>query len=458
MAPEIYFYNSLTRQKERFEPIEPGKVKLYVCGPTVYDEAHLGHARCYMTWDVLNRFLRFMGFEVTYVRNITDVDDKILNRAKQEGISPQAVAEKYTQRFHDVMAQLNVLSPTHEPRATAYLAQMHAMIETLIATDYAYPTSTGVYYNTQKKQNYGNLCHQSLDDLQSGARIDVDPEKKSPLDFALWKLTPESEGQGYPSPFGYGRPGWHIECSAMSHSVLGEQLDIHAGGMDLIFPHHQNEIAQSEAFTGVTPFVKTWMHNGFVNVSGEKMSKSLGNFSTIATLLETYDPNTLRYFLLSQHYRTPVNFNDEALQGAKNRVQKIQANITRLSQQGNIETQAASIVPKALIEALCDDLNTPNALRELDSLYNENQFTSFLLAAELLGFGFSPKESSQETEITAYVTSQIESRQLARVNKDWATSDRIRDELAAQGIILEDHKDGRTTWIYDASRATAPTP
>ena len=325
---ELSLFNSLTKQLETFLPLAPPAVSMYVCGPTVYDEAHLGHARCYIVWDVLYRLLQCQGYTVRYVRNITDVDDKILNRAKSNGEHPSELAQRFTQRFHAVMGDLNVLSPTLETKATEYIPSMIAMIEGLLASNHAYKGGDGtVYFNVAAKKDYGKLKGQNLDDLESGARVDVDDNKKNPLDFALWKPAPLSDPLVWEAPFGSGRPGWHIECSAMSFTELGERIDIHCGGLDLIFPHHENEIAQSECFTGKAPFANVWLHNGFVNVSGDKMSKSLGNFATIAQLMEQYDANTLRYFILSHHWRSPVDFTHDALESAKNRVEKCHRNV-----------------------------------------------------------------------------------------------------------------------------------
>ncbi|MEM0951076.1 MAG: cysteine--tRNA ligase [Cyanobacteria bacterium P01_H01_bin.74] len=343
----LHFFNSSTGTVMPFHLHQKGlqqePVKLYVCGPTVYDKAHLGHARCYTTWDVLYRLLCFLGYRVVYVRNVTDVDDKILNRAASRQVSPKTLAEENYQAFTADMTALNLLQPTQEPRATEHIADMIAGIETLIANQSAYVTPDGsVYFNVSEKADYGKLkfCStdpdvlaKNLSDLQAGARVELDSLKHAPLDFALWKAIDPDDPNGWESPWpsshekpekkGWGRPGWHMECSAMNRAIFGDQIDIHAGGADLIFPHHENEIAQSEAMTGVTPFAKFWMHNGFVNVSGEKMSKSLGNFSTVETLLQRYDCNTLRYFLLTHHYRMPVDFTDEALQSAESRLRKL---------------------------------------------------------------------------------------------------------------------------------------
>ena len=309
-TPTLRLYNTLPGQTEIFEPLEAEKVRLYVCGPTVYDDAHLGHASCYITWDVLYRFLKFLGYDVTYARNVTDVDDKILKRAAELNVSPHEVARKNYESFTADMAALNCLPPDQEPFATGHIPQMITAIQALIDKNAAYVTPEGtVYFRVSAKDNYGALSKKPLDDLKSGARVEVDPHKESPLDFALWKHVSEEEqakpDHAYESPWGKGRPGWHIECSAMNHAIFGKQIDIHAGGADLVFPHHENEIAQSECWldlSGKTPndrFAKYWMHNGFVNVSGEKMSKSLGNFSTVKKVLERYDANTIRYFLLT---------------------------------------------------------------------------------------------------------------------------------------------------------------
>lgn len=501
MKPSVKLYNTLTRQLESFEPQGPAgqAVKLYVCGPTVYDEAHLGHARCYITWDILYRFLKFCGYTVQYVRNITDVDDKILARARENGESPEALAQRFTQRFHAVMDRLHVLPPTDEPRATAYIPQMITLITGLLDKGIAYQgeTTGTIYYDVSQKSDYGELCHQSLDDLQSGARVEVAAEKRSPLDFALWKPADKNEPAVWEAPWSWGRPGWHIECSAMSYALLGEQLDIHAGGLDLVFPHHQNEIAQSEAFTGKKPFAKYWLHNGFVNVSGEKMSKSLGNFSTVEAMLHLYDAETLRYFLLTHHYRSPVDFSEQALEGAKNRVTKIKGHLQRLANQGAlagltdnpeaaIQARTAEPSIQAWIEAMASDLNTAQALSILDGLFDvavsgkaadsEQALSDFLGLSQWMGFDFIPQVdlsgaldglraiyrelANQLTEEPAalsletdsaetVLTDILEARALVREQKNWALSDWIRDELARLGITLQDRKGQLPAWTYE---------
>lgn len=492
MGKHLKLYNTLSQGEQEFHPLSEGKVKMYVCGPTVYDDAHLGHARCYITWDVVFRFLTFLGYDVTYVRNVTDVDDKILNRAKDLGMTPEAVAEKNYESFQADMQALNVLPPTHEPRATHYIRQMIEAITVLIDKGAAYPTPDGtVYYRTASKADYGKLSKKPLDDLQAGARVEVDPHKESPLDFALWKGVADANETGWDAPWGRGRPGWHIECSAMSRSLLGDQLDIHAGGADLIFPHHENEIAQSEAWTGHTPFVKYWLHNGFVNVSGEKMSKSLGNFATIKTMLARYDANTLRYFLLTHHYRMPVDFNDEALQGAENRTVKIhrtlkeavellglgKAEISQLAEPASQKHPEAATLLEKFREAMQSDFNTPQALAVLNELMGHLNLTDpdslkSRLAAVLEVFGilgFSTESLFEKPQLPAdelrtiynELTGQwlepdrdpeaclneiIELRKTAKATKNWPQADAIRKHMTDIGILLKDNKDGTTTW------------
>lgn len=319
---QLKVYNSLTRELEEFKPIEPGKVKIYVCGPTVYDHSHLGHARCYIIWDVVTRYLKFRGYELQYVRNITDVDDKIINRAKESNVKPAEIAEKFIGEFKKDMETINVAHPDIEPKATEYVNEMINLAVELLEKGNAYLTSGGVYFSVDSFNGYGKLSHQNLEDLRSGARVATDEEKKNPLDFALWKLVDESEEVYWESPWGKGRPGWHTECCVMIHKLMGKTIDIHAGGLDLAFPHHENERAQSEALTGQT-FVNYWMHNGFVNVESEKMSKSLDNFKTIKELAESYDSNTIRLFILTNHYRMPVDFRHDALSSAKKGIKKI---------------------------------------------------------------------------------------------------------------------------------------
>jgi cysteinyl-tRNA synthetase len=460
--------NTLTGQKEAFQPLEPGRAKLYVCGPTVYDAAHLGHARCYITWDVLVRFLKFAGYDVTYVRNVTDVDDKIINRARDRGQTPKDVAETNYESFRRDMTDLNTLPPSQEPRATEHIPGMVAAIEDLIAKGAAYVTPSGtVYYRVAYKADYGHLSKKPLDDLQSGSRVEVDPEKESPLDFALWKPFPAEPGYTWPSPWGHGRPGWHIECSAMNRAILGDQIDIHAGGADLIFPHHENEIAQTEAWINPPeacsgehkkPFARYWLHNGFVNVSGEKMSKSLGNFSTIRSLLGRYDANTIRYFLLTNHYRMPVDFNDEALQAAENRTQKIRRAFEEAHRRLGQPVEMLSADHPALAEflqAMQDDMNTARALAALDAAVKEmnrrvadnadhlaEATAASLTIYSQLGFNPALGAATDTDHLDEELHQLLTERNAARKAKDWATADRLRDELKARGYAIVDQKDG----------------
>ena len=451
-------HNSYTNQIEEFKPIEENKVKMYVCGPTVYDNAHLGHARCYITWDVLYRYLKFKGYDVTYCRNVTDVDDKILKKSEKEGKTPEEVSGYWYKKFTESMNALNNLKPDIEPFATKTLGEMIAINKDLINNGYAYESNGDVYFRVKKFPKYGYLSKQPIDQLESGARIEVGDQKEDPLDFALWK---KDEKFGYKSPWGVGRPGWHIECSAMSRKHLGKTIDIHAGGADLIFPHHENEIAQSECANGCK-FVNYWLHNGFVTINKEKMSKSLGNFLTIDDLLKTYDANTIRFFILTNHYRMPVEFSDEALQAASNGVKRIM-NVKRTPIDETLDlTQFEEY--KEFVEAMDDDLNTSKALAVLFDLTNKANkdvpyaFTLLHKLAETLGFTFEKAKLSEEElklkleEISAKLGETfssmeeiIEKRKIARAEKNWDIADKIRVALDEAGIILKDSKEG-TTW------------
>ena len=451
-------HNSYTNQTEEFKPIEENKVKMYVCGPTVYDNAHLGHARCYITWDVLYRYLKFKGYDVTYCRNVTDVDDKILKKAEKEGKTPEEVSTFWYKKFSDSMNALNNLKPDIEPFATKTLGEMISIVKDLINKGYAYEANGDVYFRVKKFPKYGYLSKQPIDQLESGARIEVGEQKEDPLDFALWK---KDEKFGYKSPWGVGRPGWHIECSAMSRKYLGKTIDIHAGGADLIFPHHENEIAQSECANGCK-FVNYWLHNGFVTINKEKMSKSLGNFLTIDDLLKNYDSNTIRFFILTNHYRMPVEFSDEALQAAANGVKRmLNAKRTPIDETLDL-TQFEEY--KAFEEAMDDDLNTSKALAVLFDLTNKANkdvpyaFTLLYKLATTLGFVFEKatlseeelaeklKEISEELgEIYSSMDEIIEKRKAARAEKNWDVADKIRVALDKVGIVLKDSKEG-TTW------------
>ena len=451
-------HNSYSNNIEEFKPIEEGKVKMYVCGPTVYDNAHLGHARCYITWDVLYRYLKFKGYDVTYCRNVTDVDDKILKKAEKEGKTPEEVSKYWYGKFSESMKALNNLKPDIEPFATKTLGEMIAINKDLINKGYAYEAGGDVYFRVKKFPKYGYLSKQPIDQLESGARIEVGEQKEDPLDFALWK---KDEKFGYKSPWGVGRPGWHIECSAMSRKYLGKTIDIHAGGADLIFPHHENEIAQSECANGCK-FVNYWLHNGFVTINKEKMSKSLGNFLTIDDLLKTYDANTIRFFILTNHYRMPVEFSDEALQAAANGVKRmLNAKRTPIDETLDL-TQFEEY--KEFVEAMDDDLNTSKALAVLFDLTNKANkdvpyaFTLLHKLATTLGFTFEKAKLSDDelkaklaeisSEIGEGFSSMeeiIEKRKVARAEKNWDVADKIRVALDKVGIVLKDSKEG-TTW------------
>ena len=448
-------HNSYTNKIEEFTPIEENKVKMYVCGPTVYDYAHLGHARCYITWDVLYRYLKFKGYDVTYCRNVTDVDDKILKKAEKEGKTPEEVSQYWYKQFANSMQALNTLKPDIEPFATKTLGEMISIVKTLIEKGYAYEANGDVYFRVKKFPNYGYLSKQPIDQLESGARIEVGEQKEDPLDFALWK---RDEKFGYKSPWGIGRPGWHIECSAMSRKYLGKTIDIHAGGADLIFPHHENEIAQSECANGCK-FVNYWLHNGFVTINKEKMSKSLGNFLTIDDLLKKYDSNTIRFFILTNHYRMPVEFSDEALSSA-------QAGIKRMLNAKRTPIDESLDITKSedynnFVEAMDDDLNTSKALAILFELTNKankdvvGAYTILYKLATALGFTFEkPKLSEEEIQNALKKVSEklekefstmdelIAYRKTAREEKNWAVADAIRIGLDECGIVLKDTKDG----------------
>lgn len=451
-------HNSYTNQTEEFKPIEDNKVKMYVCGPTVYDYAHLGHARCYITWDVLYRYLKFRGYDVTYCRNVTDVDDKILKKAVNENKTPEEVSTYWYKAFSESMKALNTLKPDIEPFATKTIGEMIAIVKDLIKNGYAYEADGDVYFRVKKFPNYGYLSKQPIDQLESGARIEVGEHKEDPLDFALWK---KDEKFGYNSPWGKGRPGWHIECSAMSRKYLGKTIDIHAGGADLIFPHHENEIAQSECANGCK-FVNYWLHNGFVTINKEKMSKSLGNFLTIDDLLKKYDANTIRFFILTNHYRMPVEFSDEALSSAAAGVKRL-LNAKRTPVDDSLDITKSDEY-KEFIEAMDDDLNTSKALAVLFELANKankddkNAFTILFKLANVLGFSFEKATLSNEElqDAVKYVSEKlgenfagmeelIAYRKKAREEKNWDIADKIRIALDEKGIILKDSKEG-TTW------------
>lgn len=451
-------HNSYSNTIEEFTPITDNKVKMYVCGPTVYDFAHLGHARCYITWDVLYRYLKFKGYDVTYCRNVTDVDDKILKKAEKEGKTPEEVSQYWYKQFANSMQALNTLKPDIEPFATKTLGEMISIVKDLINKGFAYEANGDVYFRVKKFNKYGYLSKQPIDQLESGARIEVGDCKEDPLDFALWK---KDEKFGYKSPWGVGRPGWHIECSAMSRKYLGKTIDIHAGGADLIFPHHENEIAQSECANDCK-FVNYWLHNGFVTINKEKMSKSLGNFLTIDELLKKYDSNTIRFFILTNHYRMPVEFSDEALSSAQAGVKRLlNAKQTKVNEDLDI---TKSDEYKQFVEAMDEDLNTSKALAILFELTNKankddkDAFTILFKLATTLGFTFEKPTLSEDELASAikHVSEQlgqnfasmeelISFRKEARSAKNWEIADKIRIALDEVNIILKDSKES-TTW------------
>lgn len=439
-------YNTYSRQLEDFQPIEPGKVKMYVCGPTVYNYIHVGNARSVVAFDLVRKYLEFRGFEVEYISNFTDVDDKIIKAAASENISTKELSERYIAAFYEDTDLLNVKRASQNPKATEFIEAMIDFIQELLDKDYAYISEGDVYFRVAKSKNYAKLANKNLADLLAGASGRTDEEtnlKESPADFALWKSVKADE-VSWQAPWGAGRPGWHIECSVMSTSLLGETIDIHGGGADLEFPHHTNEIAQSEAKTG-QKFVNYWMHNGFVNVDGEKMSKSLGNFTTVHELLQVVDPQILRFFLTTTHYRRPLNFTDDALTEAENNIKKIENAYRHLDDQAESNLSALTTFRNDFVAAMDEDFNIANGMTvfyDFVSWVNKGNGGAEVKAffdqvLEILGIKFEI-EQSLDSEIEA----MIEARQLAREVRDFAKSDEIRDALKAQGIVLEDTKDG----------------
>ncbi|MBV2090764.1 MAG: cysteine--tRNA ligase [Candidatus Thiodiazotropha sp. (ex Ctena orbiculata)] len=457
----LTIYNDLTNQKETFKPLQAGKVSMYVCGMTVYDLCHLGHARVMVVFDVVYRYLQANGYDVSYIRNITDVDDKIINRANERGIPFTELTEEFIQAMHEDADALGVLRPTDEPKATQHMDQILAMIERLIENGHAYPADNGdVYYDVRSFPSYGKLSGKSIEDLQAGARVEPGDAKRDPLDFALWKSA-KPEEPAWDSPWGRGRPGWHIECSAMSTNALGDSFDIHGGGADLTFPHHENEIAQSEGATG-HPFVKYWMHNGFVRINDEKMSKSLGNFFTVREILDRYQAEEVRYFILTSHYRSPLNYDTEHLDNARGALTRFYTALRGLPEG---ESAGGESFKSRFHEAMDDDFNTPEALavlfdlvREINRIKETNVEDAASLGAQLrelggmLGLLQSDPESYLKGGASAdgglsddKIDAMIQARIDARAAKDWGEADRIRDELQEAGILLEDGPEG-TTW------------
>lgn len=456
-------YNSLTRQKEEFIPNNPDEVKVYVCGPTVYNFFHLGNARPFVVFDTLRRYLKYIGYNVNFVQNFTDVDDKIINRAKEEGISAPEVSEKYIKEYFDDAKALNIVPADTHPRVSENIRQIIEFVETLIEKGYAYEVDGDVYYSTRKFKDYGKLSKQNIEELEAGARIAVEEKKKDPLDFALWKARKEESEIAWESPWGMGRPGWHIECSAMSRRYLGPTLDIHAGGQDLQFPHHENEIAQSEACNGV-PFAKYWMHNAYITIDKEKMSKSLGNFFTVREIREKYKGEVIRYFLLSGHYRSPIDFNDNLMEMSKAslaRFENARKNLEFLIEKG--EGQMTDDEKKVFEsydgyrakfkEAMDDDLNTADAISAIFELvtainqavkdgaskeFAQKSLDTLLELTHVLGL----LEAEEDADVDDEIKKLVDEREAARAAKDFAKADQIRDELKAKGITLKDTPQG----------------
>ena len=460
-------YNTLTKKKEEFVPIEPGKVRMYVCGPTVYNLIHIGNARPMIVFDTVRRYMEHKGYEVNYVSNFTDVDDKIIKKSVEEGVSAEVISERYIEECKKDMESMNVRPATVHPQATKEIAGMEEMIETLIEKGHAYPAADGtVYFRTRSFKEYGKLSHKNLDDLEGGKRsllVSGQDQKEDPLDFVLWK--PKKEGEpAWESPWCEGRPGWHIECSVMSKKYLGDEIDIHAGGEDLIFPHHENEIAQSEAANGKN-FARYWMHNAFLNIDNHKMSKSAGNFFTVRDIVAKYDPMVLRFFMLSAHYRSPLNFSAELMEAAANGLDRIRTAVSTLAFKAqNAEAAELSDAEKELLEkaqayadkfdqAMDDDFNTADALAAIfelvkfaNTLGEESHSKAFWNAlgeeiktlADICGLTVETKQELLAEDIEAL----IQERQDARKAKNFARADEIRNELLEKGIVLEDTREG----------------
>ena len=481
----LRIYNTLTGKKEEFVPVKPGEVGMYVCGVTVYAYCHLGHARVSVVFDVIRRYLESKGLKVKYIRNFTDIDDKIINRAKEEAISAEEVAKRFTEEYYRDMDRLGVDRADVEPKATDHIGEIIEIVKGLIGRGYAYEAGGDVFFNVRKFEGYGRLSKRNIDEMMAGARVEINERKNNPLDFVLWKASKEGE-PSWPSPWGRGRPGWHIECSAMSMKHLAETFDIHAGGKDLIFPHHENEIAQSEAYTG-RPFVKLWMHNGFVNINQEKMSKSLGNFFTIREILNVYDPEVVRFFLLSTHYRSPIDFSDRNLEETEEALDRFYTMLGRAnrflaeSKTGEEEEigdgakslmDGISLFRKGFDESMDDDFNTAQALGHIFELTrNINRFLDkeekgkgglkvlrfakdaikekgkilnlFLREPEEWFKALRRVNASELSEEEIF--KRIKERNEARNNKDWREADRIRKDLEERGILLEDRPEG-TVW------------
>ena len=459
----ITLYNTLTRKQEIFKPLNDSTVTIYVCGPTVYDYFHIGNARPFVVFDTLRRYLKYRGYNVKYVQNFTDIDDKMIKRAKEEGITVKELGDRFIKEYFVDAKGLNIIPADVHPRATEHINDMIEFIKKLIDKGFAYEVNGDVYFDTSKFSGYGKLSHQKFVEIEMGARVDINENKHNPMDFVLWKAQKPGE-PAWESPWGKGRPGWHIECSVMSMKYLGETIDIHGGGQDLIFPHHENENAQSEALTG-KPLARFWMHNGYINVNGQKMSKSLGNFFTVRDISKRYDLEVVRVFMLLAHYRSPINFSDELLEQAKNALNRLYNFKSRINDIKNntsikLKKEEISFLNKIddyrqkFIDAMDDDLNTAGAMgvvfdfvKDVNIITSNNASSEFAFQVakffdELTGvLGILFKENINY-ELDSEIEEMIKKRQEAREKRDWVTADRIRDELSARGIILEDTPQG----------------
>ncbi|WML36289.1 cysteine--tRNA ligase [Clostridium sp. OS1-26] len=456
-------FNTMTRRKEEFIPLTEGEVKMYVCGPTVYNFFHIGNARTFVVFDTVRRYFEYRGYKVKFIQNFTDIDDKMIKRANEENITVKELGDRFIKEYYKDADNLNIERATVNPRATEYIGEIISFVKDLIDKGYAYETNGDVYFNTKRFNDYGKLSGQNLEELQAGARIDIDERKKDPMDFAIWKSQKPGE-PAWESPWGMGRPGWHIECSCMAHKLLGETIDIHAGGSDLAFPHHENEIAQSEARTG-KPFAKYWMHSAFVNVNNQKMSKSLNNFFTAREILEKYESDVIRLFMLSGHYRTQINFSVELLESTKSALDRLynavsileslldEVKIEQLSDNEKHYIKDLDSYKEKYIEKMDDDFNTADAISIIFDLVRDiNTNLGVNSSKELVNYSLnlirelgSPLgilQKSTKGSLEEEIEKLIEERQQARKNKDWALSDKIRDDLKARGIVLEDTPQG----------------
>lgn len=462
-------YSTLTRQKEEFVPLEPGEVKMYVCGPNLYGPAHVGHAMSYIVFDTIRRYLQYLGYRVRHVQNFTDIEDRIIETARSLNTSVQDLAERYIARFYAEMDALNVLRAHANPRATEVIPKIIEIVQGLVDKGYAYVVDGDVYFRVTRFPDYGKLSKRSLEQMEAGARIEVDERKEHPMDFALWKAAKPGE-PSWDSPWGKGRPGWHIECSAMSMQFLGDQLDIHGGGQDVIFPHHENEVAQSEAYTGKSPFVKYWIHNALLRLreDEEKMTRHLGNIVSVQEALQKYSPDAIRLFVLSSHYRSPLTWKDENVLAAERGVERLRVALKDYSRRpdassGDALCEEAEIARREFVAAMDDDFNTPQAIaRVFDLARLINQARDSGVAPDSVAYaqgilhelvqvlGLTMKGRAAPTEAEPFISLLVQTRSELRAAKQWALADRIREQLANLGVVLEDGPQG-TTWKYTAS-------